>query len=82
MKDSTRIVAALHEKLRSFSQLHAGRNGDAKDVKLYVMADTMYGNCCVDEVGASHANADCVIHYGHTCFSPWVSHVYDFYPTL
>ncbi|XP_006339197.1 diphthamide biosynthesis protein 2 [Solanum tuberosum] len=70
LKDSTRIVAALHEKLRSFKQLHAGSNGDAKDVKLYVMADTMYGNCCVDEVGASHANADCVIHYGHTCFSP------------
>lgn len=70
LKDSTRIVAALHEKLRSFKQLHAGSNGDAKDVKLYVMADTMYGNCCVDEVGASHANADCVIHYGRTCFSP------------
>lgn len=70
LKDSTRIVAALHEKLRSFNQLHAGNNGDAKDVKLYVMADTMYGNCCVDEVGASHANADCIIHYGRTCFSP------------
>ncbi|XP_016457523.1 uncharacterized protein LOC107781343 [Nicotiana tabacum] len=70
LKDSTRIVAALHEKLRSFNQLHTGSNGDAKDVRLYVMADTTYGNCCVDEVGASHVNADCVIHYGHTCFSP------------
>lgn len=70
LKNSTRIVAALHEKLRLFNQLHTGSNGDAKDVRLYVMADTMYGNCCVDEVGASHANADCVIHYGHTCFSP------------
>ncbi|KAK4345858.1 hypothetical protein RND71_036034 [Anisodus tanguticus] len=70
LKDSARIVAALHEKHRSFNQLHTGSNGDAKDVRLYVMADTMYGNCCVDEVGASHANVDCVIHYGHTCFSP------------
>ncbi|CAN4109407.1 unnamed protein product [Withania somnifera] len=70
LKDSTRIVAALHEKLCSFNQSHPGSSGDAKDVRLYVMADTMYGNCCVDEVGASHANADCVIHYGHTCFSP------------
>ncbi|KAL8195342.1 hypothetical protein R6Q57_025745 [Mikania cordata] len=34
------------------------------------MADTTYGSCCVDEVGASHINADCVIHYGHTCLSP------------
>nr|XP_009790015.1 PREDICTED: diphthamide biosynthesis protein 2 isoform X2 [Nicotiana sylvestris] len=70
LKDSTRIVSALHEKLRLFNQLHTGSNGDAKDVRLYVMADTTYGNCCVDEVGASHVNTDCVIHYGHTCFSP------------
>ncbi|XP_020532590.1 2-(3-amino-3-carboxypropyl)histidine synthase subunit 2 isoform X2 [Jatropha curcas] len=34
------------------------------------MADTTYGSCCVDEVGASHIDADCVIHYGHTCLSP------------
>ncbi|KDO52392.1 hypothetical protein CISIN_1g0110281mg, partial [Citrus sinensis] len=34
------------------------------------MADTTYGSCCVDEVGASHVDADCVIHYGHTCLSP------------
>lgn len=43
-----------------------------KKVKLFVMADTTYGNCCVDEVGAAHANADCVIHYGHACLSPSV----------
>lgn len=36
------------------------------------MADTTYGSCCVDEVGASHIGADCVIHYGHTCLSVWV----------
>lgn len=40
------------------------------EVRLFVMADTTYGSCCVDEVGAAHANADCVIHYGHTCLSP------------
>ncbi|KAL6992285.1 hypothetical protein U1Q18_010393 [Sarracenia purpurea var. burkii] len=34
------------------------------------MADTTYGSCCVDEVAASHINANCVIHYGHTCLSP------------
>lgn len=26
----------------------------------------------MDEVGASHVDADCVVHYGHTCLSPWV----------
>lgn len=34
------------------------------------MADTAYGSCCVDEVGAAHINAECVIHYGHACLSP------------
>ncbi|XP_062096143.1 uncharacterized protein LOC133801932 isoform X2 [Humulus lupulus] len=34
------------------------------------MADTAYGSCCVDEVGASHVGADCVVHYGHACLSP------------
>lgn len=52
-----RVVQALRKKLDS-------------SVKLYVMADTTYGSCCVDEVGAAHVNAECVIHYGHTCLSP------------
>ncbi|KAL4578570.1 hypothetical protein LXL04_014695 [Taraxacum kok-saghyz] len=58
LKDSTRVVRALRTEV------------DVKDIGLYVMADTTYGSCCVDEVGASHINADCVIHYGHTCLSP------------
>ncbi|XP_011098024.1 2-(3-amino-3-carboxypropyl)histidine synthase subunit 2 [Sesamum indicum] len=57
LEDSMRVVKALRQELNS-------------SVKLYVMADTTYGSCCVDEVGAAHVNADCVIHYGHTCLSP------------
>ncbi|XP_020245685.1 diphthamide biosynthesis protein 2 isoform X2 [Asparagus officinalis] len=34
------------------------------------MADTAYGSCCVDEVAASHVDAECVVHYGHACMSP------------
>ncbi|KAL2556645.1 diphthamide synthesis DPH2 family protein [Forsythia ovata] len=60
LKDSMRVVKSLREKLNSLY---------VEDVKLYVMADTTYGSCCVDEVGASHVNANCVIHYGHTCLS-------------
>ncbi|KAK2641962.1 hypothetical protein Ddye_023725 [Dipteronia dyeriana] len=66
LKDSIRIVRALRAKLRSLRD----SDGDNKDVGLFVMADTTYGSCCVDEVGASHIDADCVIHYGHTCLSP------------
>ncbi|KIJ50390.1 hypothetical protein M422DRAFT_204294 [Sphaerobolus stellatus SS14] len=39
------------------------------DVGLYVLADTSYGSCCVDEVAAQHVNADIVVHYGYSCLS-------------
>ena len=38
--------------------------------KLYILADTSYGTCCVDEVAAEHVNADVVVHYGRSCLSP------------
>lgn len=65
LKDATRVVRALYDKLRC-----SGCETSDRDVRLYVMADTTYGSCCVDEVGAAHINAHCVIHYGHTCLSP------------
>ncbi|KAM0789321.1 hypothetical protein ACM66B_000158 [Microbotryomycetes sp. NB124-2] len=40
------------------------------DKELYVLADTTYGSCCVDEVAAQHVDADLLVHYGHTCLSP------------
>lgn len=41
-------------------------------VRLYILADTSYGACCVDEVAAEHINADAVVHYGRACLSPTV----------
>ena len=38
--------------------------------KLYILADTSYGTCCVDEVAAEHVDADVVVHYGRACLSP------------
>ncbi|KAG8961794.1 Diphthamide biosynthesis protein 2 [Tulasnella sp. 419] len=35
--------------------------------QIYVLADTTYGSCCVDEVAAQHVDADVVVHYGHAC---------------
>ncbi|KAH7339802.1 putative diphthamide synthesis protein-domain-containing protein [Rhizoctonia solani] len=42
--------------------------GDGRSA--YVLADTTYGSCCVDEVASAHIDADVVVHYGHTCLSP------------
>ncbi len=37
--------------------------------ELYILADTSYGGCCVDEVAAKHVDADLMVHYGHACLS-------------
>ncbi|ORY04138.1 putative diphthamide synthesis protein-domain-containing protein [Clohesyomyces aquaticus] len=42
---------------------------DSED-KLFILADTSYGACCVDEVAAEHVDADVVVHYGRSCLSP------------
>ncbi|KAL0075878.1 diphthamide biosynthesis protein 2 [Phycomyces blakesleeanus] len=36
----------------------------------FILADTSYGSCCVDEVAAEHCNADLIVHYGRSCLSP------------
>ncbi|VDM58631.1 unnamed protein product [Angiostrongylus costaricensis] len=39
------------------------------DTKTFVLADTSYRSCCVDEVAASHASCDAMVHYGDACLS-------------
>lgn len=58
LKDAAAVARALRREL--------GGGG----FKVFVMADTAYNSCCVDEVGASHIDAQCVVHYGHACMSP------------
>lgn len=41
-----------------------------KRIRFYILADTSYGSCCVDEIAAEHVSADVVIHYGRSCLSP------------
>ncbi|XP_053714384.1 2-(3-amino-3-carboxypropyl)histidine synthase subunit 2 [Synchiropus splendidus] len=40
------------------------------DSKVFILGDTSYGSCCVDEVAAEHVGADCMVHYGSACLSP------------
>ncbi|KAF9530121.1 diphthamide biosynthesis protein [Crepidotus variabilis] len=56
----------LHASIPIFQQLKR-RIGHGRE--LYVLADTSYGSCCVDEVAASHVDADAMVHYGHACMS-------------
>lgn len=50
--------------IASYIEQHA-TNG----CRAYVLADTSYGKCCVDEVTAQHIYADSLIHYGQACLS-------------
>ena len=38
--------------------------------RVYILGDTSYGACCVDEIAAEHVDADIVVHYGRACLSP------------
>ncbi|XP_070502649.1 2-(3-amino-3-carboxypropyl)histidine synthase subunit 2 [Chironomus tepperi] len=39
------------------------------DSHIFILADTSYGSCCIDEIAASHMQADGLIHFGHACLS-------------
>ncbi|ORY66992.1 putative diphthamide synthesis protein-domain-containing protein [Pseudomassariella vexata] len=57
LADAPWVVGALDREL-------------AKLGPLYILADTSYSACCVDEIAAEHADADVVVHYGRACLSP------------
>ncbi|PWN41393.1 diphthamide biosynthesis protein [Ceraceosorus guamensis] len=66
LQDSVPIFWALQRRISALaSQKQLDWQG-----RLYVAADTSYGNCCADEVTAQHVDADLVVHYGHACLSP------------
>ncbi|KAF8152245.1 putative diphthamide synthesis protein-domain-containing protein [Crassisporium funariophilum] len=56
----------LHDSVPIFRQL---KHRVGQGCELYVLADTSYGSCCVDEVAAQHIEADAMVHYGHACMS-------------
>jgi hypothetical protein len=66
LKDSPSIVRALKSKLESsFSS-----TGELLQLPhLYVLGDTTFGSCCVDEVAAEHTKCDLIVHFGHSCLS-------------
>ncbi|KZZ92782.1 diphthamide biosynthesis protein [Ascosphaera apis ARSEF 7405] len=43
---------------------------DDEEPQLFILGDTSYGECCVDEIAAEHVHADVVVHYGRACLSP------------
>lgn len=55
----------LHDSVRIYRSL----KNKVGNKDLYILADTSYGSCCVDEVASQHVDATAIIHYGHACVS-------------
>ncbi|KAF7590467.1 Diphthamide biosynthesis protein 2 [Aspergillus hancockii] len=67
--DGTSTATDSNGLAHSVSQLNVADTAEPSP-KLYILADTSYGTCCVDEVAAEHVHADVVVHYGRSCLSP------------
>ncbi|KAI1321441.1 Diphthamide biosynthesis protein 2 [Mortierella claussenii] len=65
-----RIALQFPDELLPDSGLVAQLIREQTGSGVYILADTSYGSCCVDEVAAQHIAADAIIHYGRSCQSP------------
>ncbi|KAI1638331.1 putative diphthamide synthesis protein-domain-containing protein [Biscogniauxia mediterranea] len=69
LPDAPWVVDALGKELGRLSEKE-NTPSQVQGQRLYILADTSYSACCVDEIAAEHADADAVVHYGRACLSP------------
>lgn len=74
--DYSRIALQFPDELLPDSASVASRLRERTGKSIFILADTSYGSCCVDEVAAEHVNADFIVHYGRSCLSPYVIHLF------
>ncbi|KAL2257611.1 hypothetical protein VTK26DRAFT_9409 [Humicola hyalothermophila] len=67
LRDAPRVSQALNAELES---IRRSTDSSGPPERIYILADTSYSACCVDEIAAEHADADVVVHYGRSCLSP------------
>ncbi|KAK9695027.1 Diphthamide biosynthesis protein 2, variant 2 [Basidiobolus ranarum] len=65
-----RVALQFSDELLSDSADVASALRKRTNQNIFILADTSYGSCCVDEVAAQHIEADMIIHYGRSCLSP------------
>lgn len=69
--DAPRVVELLKAE---FATVHDPKETEANqqqpNERIWILADTSYSACCVDEIAAEHVDADVVVHYGRSCLSP------------
>ncbi|XP_071118174.1 2-(3-amino-3-carboxypropyl)histidine synthase subunit 2-like [Haliotis cracherodii] len=65
----TRVAIQLPDNLLCDSARIVQELENSTTAKLFILGDTSYGSCCVDEIAAQHNAADCIIHFGRSCLS-------------
>ncbi|MED6260142.1 Diphthamide biosynthesis protein 2 [Ataeniobius toweri] len=65
-----KVALQFPDELLVDSAAVAGEIERNNQAKTFILGDTSYGSCCVDEVAAEHVGADCIVHYGSACLSP------------
>ncbi|KAL2024973.1 hypothetical protein VTK56DRAFT_3672 [Thermocarpiscus australiensis] len=68
LRDAPQVVQLLNGELEALPRPPGSAARPPE--KLYILADTSYSSCCVDEIAAEHVDADVVVHYGRSCLSP------------
>jgi diphthamide biosynthesis protein 2 len=66
LPDSFFVCAAVEKTLELLTEDKSSNEPPL----VFILGDTSYGECCVDEVAAQHLTADIVVHYGNACLSP------------
>ncbi|KAG4074402.1 hypothetical protein HA402_000381 [Bradysia odoriphaga] len=64
-----RVCLQFPDNLIAFSIQITQELSQLVDSEVFVLGDTSYGSCCIDEIAAAHINADAIIHFGHACLS-------------
>ncbi|KAI9598338.1 putative diphthamide synthesis protein-domain-containing protein [Syncephalis fuscata] len=64
-----RIALQMPDGMLRDSAWVARQLTDKTERSVFILADTSYGSCCVDEIAAQHVNADFIVHYGPSCLS-------------
>jgi diphthamide biosynthesis protein 2 len=63
-----RIALQFPDDLLKYSSMISSKLSETGK-EIYVLADTTFNSCCVDEIAAQHVNAQLIVHYGHACMS-------------
>ncbi|MCJ1373920.1 Diphthamide biosynthesis protein 2 [Loxospora ochrophaea] len=70
MKQRAKVSSSPRKTLSGQERTLNGQDETLSKTRLYILGDTSYGACCVDEIAAEHVEADVVVHYGRACLSP------------